>query len=324
MAVQAAFSADVVAGLSPLTVNFTDESTGAPTNWLWDFGDGQGSESQHPTHIYEEDGAYTVTLKAYIKTGSTEIAPSISNTLLKAANSSSEAAAWTAFLSQDWQTGTAVIEFEFSDFSPSSKTYFAQKSLQQFDFTSFPTGLAILKYRALFFEDNTDGRRFKIKIGGDNIVPDVFVYSSGNIGNTIFPNVIAGDISNKLGTLFSYNISAADNFTVRFGLGVGSPGAREFRLPGGIPLPVRADVNTYSDLDTEIKENFIVVGPPIADFSGVPLSGSSPLSVTFSNLSLGPITSYSWRKRKAGTNDAFVEFSTAQNPSSQEFDKTNP
>jgi PKD repeat protein len=34
------FSASPTSGNTPLTVNFTDMSTGSPTSWYWDFGDG--------------------------------------------------------------------------------------------------------------------------------------------------------------------------------------------------------------------------------------------------------------------------------------------
>ncbi|MDL1876938.1 PKD domain-containing protein, partial [Cytophagia bacterium CHB2] len=37
------FSATVVSGNAPLTVQFVDESTGDPTAWSWDFGDGATS-----------------------------------------------------------------------------------------------------------------------------------------------------------------------------------------------------------------------------------------------------------------------------------------
>ena len=33
-----------------------------PYSWLWDFGDGHTSDEQNPSHIYSEDGNYTVTL----------------------------------------------------------------------------------------------------------------------------------------------------------------------------------------------------------------------------------------------------------------------
>jgi PKD repeat protein len=61
---------------APLTVNFTDLSTGALTSWSWDFGDGGTSVEQHPSHEYAGLGLYTVTLTVSGPTGSdTETKP---------------------------------------------------------------------------------------------------------------------------------------------------------------------------------------------------------------------------------------------------------
>jgi PKD repeat protein len=46
----------------PMLVNFVDQSTNLPTSWQWDFGDGVTSGEQYPTHIYQKEGTYTVTL----------------------------------------------------------------------------------------------------------------------------------------------------------------------------------------------------------------------------------------------------------------------
>jgi PKD repeat protein len=43
-------------------VQFTDTSTGSPTSWLWDFGDGTTSTVHDPSHGYAVAGCYTVTL----------------------------------------------------------------------------------------------------------------------------------------------------------------------------------------------------------------------------------------------------------------------
>ncbi len=43
-------------------VHFTDASSGSPTAWLWDFGDGTTSTAQNPSHTYENAGTYTVRL----------------------------------------------------------------------------------------------------------------------------------------------------------------------------------------------------------------------------------------------------------------------
>ena len=46
----------------PMIVNFVDQSTNIPTSWSWDFGDGSISSERNPTHIYQKEGTYTVTL----------------------------------------------------------------------------------------------------------------------------------------------------------------------------------------------------------------------------------------------------------------------
>lgn len=49
--------------IPPLTVRFTDASTGNVTAWAWDFGDGQTSTERNPTHTYAAPGDYTVRLE---------------------------------------------------------------------------------------------------------------------------------------------------------------------------------------------------------------------------------------------------------------------
>lgn len=45
------------------TAIFTDESINVPASWEWDFGDGNTSTEQNPTHIYDSVGVFTVSLK---------------------------------------------------------------------------------------------------------------------------------------------------------------------------------------------------------------------------------------------------------------------
>lgn len=68
--VAADFTGTPTSGAAPLSVDFTDASTGSPTAWSWNFGDGQLSTSQNPTNIYAAAGSYTVTLIASNATGS--------------------------------------------------------------------------------------------------------------------------------------------------------------------------------------------------------------------------------------------------------------
>jgi fibronectin type 3 domain-containing protein/PKD repeat protein len=57
-------------GYAPLTVQFTDTSTGNPTSWSWSFGDGGTSTQRNPSHTYTAAGSYTVSLTATNAEGS--------------------------------------------------------------------------------------------------------------------------------------------------------------------------------------------------------------------------------------------------------------
>jgi PKD repeat protein len=61
---QAGFSGAPLAGIAPLTVQFTSTSTGANA-YAWDFGDGTSSPAQNPRHTYITAGLYSVTLEAW-------------------------------------------------------------------------------------------------------------------------------------------------------------------------------------------------------------------------------------------------------------------
>ncbi len=56
------FTGTPTAGAAPLSVTFTDSSTGSPVFWAWDFGDGTSSTDQNPSHSYAAVGSYSVTL----------------------------------------------------------------------------------------------------------------------------------------------------------------------------------------------------------------------------------------------------------------------
>jgi PKD repeat protein len=69
--VDASFTAATSGG----TAAFTDASTGA-TTWMWDFGDGNTSTQQNPTHTYTTNGPHYVTLT--INSGACSFADSVS------------------------------------------------------------------------------------------------------------------------------------------------------------------------------------------------------------------------------------------------------
>ena len=62
--ITASFTATPLSGPSPLTVRFTDTTTGSSvtTRWTWFFGDGGFSTQQNPTYTYPRAGTYSVQL----------------------------------------------------------------------------------------------------------------------------------------------------------------------------------------------------------------------------------------------------------------------
>jgi hypothetical protein len=78
------FTASPLSGSVPLAVSFSDLSAHA-VSWTWDFGDGESSILQNPTHTYKSEGAFSVSLTAsnpggsdlMTKTGYITVAPCI-------------------------------------------------------------------------------------------------------------------------------------------------------------------------------------------------------------------------------------------------------
>lgn len=74
VAAGAAPTAAFEAQANGLKVVFLDQSTGNPTGWSWDFGDGSTSTAKNPTHTYAQPGSYTVFLTATNAAGSDQTA----------------------------------------------------------------------------------------------------------------------------------------------------------------------------------------------------------------------------------------------------------
>lgn len=139
----AALAADVTSGCAPLCVTFADLSTvaapGVITSWSWDFGDGNTSTSQSPSHCYNTPGNYTVilnittadgctssiTMPAYIAVyampvaafGATPQPTTIINPVITFTDSSSNAASWLWSFG-DVPNSTSTLQnptFEYTD-----------------------------------------------------------------------------------------------------------------------------------------------------------------------------------------------------------------
>lgn len=62
--------------IDSLTVAFTNTTPNGDSFW-WDFGDGEGSDEEHPVHMYENSGIYNIDLKTENRCGENNIDESI-------------------------------------------------------------------------------------------------------------------------------------------------------------------------------------------------------------------------------------------------------
>lgn len=104
------FTVDITSGFNPLTVNFTDLSTGNPTTWEWDFDNDGTSDSnvKNPEWTFDNPGTYTVSLT--ISDGvNTE---SITKTDYISVNTPLEP---VADFSSNYTSGLAPLSVDFTD-----------------------------------------------------------------------------------------------------------------------------------------------------------------------------------------------------------------
>jgi PKD repeat protein len=74
------FAASPTSGQAPLTVHFTDDSTGVIDSWSWTFGDNQSSTAPSPAHQYSQGGTFPVALIVKNLGGSSSASTSIAVT----------------------------------------------------------------------------------------------------------------------------------------------------------------------------------------------------------------------------------------------------
>lgn len=110
----ALFTASPISGTAPLSVQFTDESTGSPTSWEWDFGDGNENSTESPLYTYTTAGTYTVSLTATNGAGS--------NTSATTQNITVTSGAPVAAFSATPLSGEAPLTVQFTDASTGTPT----------------------------------------------------------------------------------------------------------------------------------------------------------------------------------------------------------
>ena len=304
----AAFSANTTSGVAPLTVAFTDTSTGAVTSWAWDFtNDGTvDATTKNATHTYASAGTYTVNLTV------TNAAGSDSEVKTNYITVTTAPVAPVAAFSSNTTSGVAPLTVAFTDASTGTgpRTY-------QWDFTNDGTIDATTPdaihtypsagtYTVNLTVTNAAGSDSEVKTNYITVTtaPAAPVAAfSANTTSGVAPLTVAfTDASTGTGPLtYTWdftNDGTVDATTKNATHTYGSAGA----------FTVNLTVTGPGGTDSEVKTNYISVtnGTPLisAQFTASPVSGRSPLPVRFTSKSTGTITSYEWDFNNDGIVDS--------------------
>jgi len=271
------FKASSTSGEAPLAVQFTDQSTGSPVSWAWDF-ENNGiidSTEQDPTWIYNSAGTYTVNL-----------------TVTNAAGSDSE-------VKTDFITVTPPQQGEPTIILSPSSPHVAEGTTCDFQIfvSSLPEGLA--GYDLVVSLSNPSIAEITgVQYPGWAVLNDTTPLPPTDSlrlsGVDLDKSVQAGAVNVLLATI-----------TVR----ADSMGTSAIAISN-----VNMDADGGSIITPDISSGQVVVHAPlVADFTANVTSGKAslarPLFVQFTDLSTGdpPVSSWSWDFDNNGVVDSTLQ-----------------
>jgi len=287
------FIGSPVSGSFPLNVQFTDKSTGSPTDWKWNFGDGSDLVTEYnPTHTYSKPGTYTV-----------------KETVSNAAGKDTEIKTDYITVTEASQTpdadfigspvsGSFPLKVQFTDKSTGSPTdwkwNFGDGSDLVTEYNPTHTYSKPGTYTVKETVSNAAGKDTEIKTDYITVTeasqaPDADFVGSPVSGSSPL-NVQFTDKSTGSPTYWKWNFGDGSDLVTEY-----NP-THTYSKPG--TYTVKETVSNAAGKDTEIKTDYITVTEasqaPVADFWGWPLSGNAPLKVTFTETSTGSPTSWKW------------------------------
>jgi PKD repeat protein len=299
---KAAFNAHPKSGDAPLTVSFTDRSTGQPDRWLWEFGDGQSSTEQNAVYTYHSPGTYQVLLTIWNSRGSSKAADTITVTkalerpIASFVGVPTSGKAPLTVMFTDTSTGGApdTWQWDFGDGSTSS--------VQNPSYTYTKDG----EYTVRLTVSNAAGsseaiKEFYILVSPAGHAP-IAQFRAAPTTGTAPLHVAFTDLSTGNPTSWSWTFGDGATSTERHPEHV-------YTAPGTYTITLTAR-NEFGE-STAQRENYITVHPDLPDlkasFMGEPTSGMAALTVKFTDLSVGGPKTWLWNFGDGDT-------STEQNP----------
>ncbi len=264
-------------------VQFTDLSVPAD-EWLWDFGDGSTSTMQHPNHVYNDTGYFTIRLIAYnngcpdtmVRTNYIYVLPPIARFF-----STPDCLNRLRFIFTDVSIAPLTWDWNFGDGSPNSTV--------QNPVHIFPS---LGTYNVTLIVTNGSC--------ADTIINTINAVSE----NPDFMADRLADCHDATITFAAININATNivnylwDFGDGFSMNTSSPAAVHTYTASGnytVSLTI-TDINGCTNAFT--KNNYIRINGPVANFNATNVSGCENLSTTFNDLSvtdgINAITNWQW------------------------------
>nr|WP_319377587.1 PKD domain-containing protein [uncultured Methanoregula sp.] len=296
------FTADIRYGLAPLTVQFTDTSTGSPRSWSWDFGDGNTSVRQNPRYTYSRPGNYTATLTVKNRGGSS------TKTLADPVIVRPIAILPGPDFSQNASSGPVPLAVQFGDRS---------------------TGPGITAWAWDFdndgITDSTDKNPVCVYNLGGNYTVNLTVTNDFGKRTISRKDLITAEGRGPVAAFTANMTAGIPPLAVQFGDRSTGPGITawswDFDNDGIIDstdknpvcvynrsgnFSVSLAVTNISGTKTISRKDLIkIVSPaPVASFTANITTGTPPLAVRFSDISTGNITAWSWDFNNDGIPDS--------------------
>jgi PKD repeat protein len=192
--VQSRFTGRPRRGQVPLEVQYRENSVGDITGYAWDFGDGNTSSDQHPTHIYTTAGTYTVALTVSGPEGSntetkTDYIEALPDTTAPEITSGPRAV--------NVQRTTVTVQWITNELSNSFVEYSTRET---FSISQTASSDALTKNHQVDLEDLTANTRYYYRVrstdaAGNNSIFKRGFFNTKNRADTKPPVIVKGPVA---------------------------------------------------------------------------------------------------------------------------------
>jgi len=269
---------------APLLVMFTNTSTsGGPTTYTWNFGNGNTSTQTNPGNTYTAPGSYNVTLIAN-QNGCTDTITMPNQVVIQNINVSFVAtpsvicSGQAVTFTNTSAPNATTANWNFGDGNTST----ALNPVHTYTAAGTYT-VSLTSSDANNCSGNASGVVTVDQTPVVSFTADTLVACSAPF-TVNFNNTTVG------GSTYNWNFGDGNSSTLQ------NP-SHTYNAPGTYTVSLSAVNSSGTCADSITQNSYIIIAPPIAGFISAPDSGCVPLTVSFtstSSSSIDPITSYTW------------------------------